>query len=659
MSCARWLASLAVGLVTTTVAAEPLAIRDLFQPRARPQLTVSPDGTYVTHVAVDQSGYRIVITDREYPDYPRIREVGPYAPRNLQWVDDGTLTFEAGGALFAAGQRSSLPSTLLENLYVDDGELNSMSEFKRSMRYWSIPAPLRDQSDQIVVTGYNAKGYSSVYSLDTESGEPVEIENGKREKIDRWLVDRTGSPRMAVRIDKDRATYLIRHPETQRWVEHDEWQSDGAIKLNYDGRSYLQRRVLVMGYGYDANTLYIAERITGDRFRLVHYDPITGEIVRVLHEDPRYDVAGNDFTPSTLIWDDANQQLTGITYLGEHWQTVWFDQGLADYQSRLADQRPGEAIYLTAFSDDRQVLLAVANDAQGRSQALIYYPEDDQIDVLGDFHEALREQDTPKRERVRYTARDGTEIEAYLTLPTGVSRAEARDLPLIVQPHGGPWIRSTPLLDPESAYFASRGYAVLDMNFRGSTGYGLEHLTAGFGEFAARMIDDIADGAHWAIDVGIADADRVFVMGWSYGGYAALMSGIRYPDLYKAVVSGAAPVDIGLQIKGYRREDNYLAYELWRELLGDPRREKEALQAISPLFQLERLTTPTLLFHGDADNIVPVEHAKRYEKRMRELKREPNVRILRDEGHGFSYRNNRKYFLEASLRHFEATNKEQ
>jgi dipeptidyl aminopeptidase/acylaminoacyl peptidase len=207
---------------------------------------------------------------------------------------------------------------------------------------------------------------------------------------------------------------------------------------------------------------------------------------------------------------------------------------------------------------------------------------------------------------VRYTSRDGLTINGYLTLPPGRSE---RGLPLIVMPHGGPFARVGWDFDNEVQFLASRGYAVLQPNFRGSTGYGRAFVERGYGQFGAGMIDDIDDGVEWLIGQGIVDRSRVCIMGASYGGYAALWAPIRSPDRYRCAISFAGVTDIRTMLRYGSRMMAAPRYarEWRRKVEGE---ERADLGAISPLQQAARLDIPVLIAHGERDTTVPPSQSR-------------------------------------------------
>lgn len=642
--------SICLALITSHLQADDqISLEDLYAPVVDSQFSVSPDGLTVANSANLVSEYGIRFTGTQYSESKSLVSIGFAPPDNIQWTNYG-ITYETGGQIYIANFGGGRGRRILNNLYVEDGKLSSVGELKRSLRAWRVAHTLPDRENTILVTGYSARGYSSVYEFDMTSLEPTELISGKRLKADGWIVDRSGTTRMAIREDKANYRHFI-EDGNGGWVEHDELHAGKPIQLNFNGETFLDQRVVILDYGYNGEELILAENLSNNNFRVIQYNPIAGEVTKVILEDDRYDVFGRRVGKPTLMWDNATATLAGINYLRDRYVTAWFDERFQGYQTTLEDKFPNTDVTLIDWSDDHSVIVAHRGYVNTAGETFVFMSEKDQITALAAHSPALDPAVMPETSTVSYTTRDGYEIEAFLTLPRGVP---PQNLPLIVHPHGGPHVRSLGELNRDSAYFALQGYAVLDMNFRGSTGYGRQHLLSGFDKLATLMIDDIADGAQWAIQSGLADPERIFAMGWSYGGYAALMGAIRYPDLYKAVVSAAAPTDMVLQMNHYKKEKYYLATAVWKTLLGDPKREKEAQRAISPLFRLDELKTPVFLVHGDEDPIVPVAHAIAFEEAAKANNIPAKVRIIRGEGHGFQYLNNRAYYLESALAHFNA-----
>ena len=239
---------------------------------------------------------------------------------------------------------------------------------------------------------------------------------------------------------------------------------------------------------------------------------------------------------------------------------------------------------------------------------------------------------------ISLSARDGTLLHGYLTIPPG-KRGGA--LPLILHPHGGPWERDSWGYDPMVQFLASRGFAVMQVNFRSSAGYGYAFLHAGDKRWGTEMQDDLVDAVMWAVDAGITELGRIGIYGASYGGYAAMAQLVLHPDLYEFGIIGVGPVDLIGLINWRRKWKQESVYQFYTRTIGDPKTEGELLRRHSPINFVERIQAPVFIIHGTRDPRVPIDQAKRF---RRELERhgKPYVWLgKKDEEHGFRKPENR------------------
>jgi dipeptidyl aminopeptidase/acylaminoacyl peptidase len=274
---------------------------------------------------------------------------------------------------------------------------------------------------------------------------------------------------------------------------------------------------------------------------------------------------------------------------------------------------------------------------------LLYHIKTGMLEGVGNTYARIEPARMGRQEPIRYKARDGLEIPGLLTLPPGGVR---KNLPMVVLVHGGPWVRGASWgWDPESQFLASRGYAVLQVEFRGSTGFGLRHFNAGLKQWGLAMQDDIADGTRWAIDQGIADPKRICIAGASYGGYATLMGLIKDPDLYRCGIDWAGVTDIELMYNGtwYSKASmskTFLRYGM-PTLIGDPVEDAAQLKATSPIQQAARIHQPLLLAYGQVDRRVPLHHGTLFRDAVKRTNRQVEWVVYDGEGHGWSLEKNR------------------
>ena len=285
--------------------------------------------------------------------------------------------------------------------------------------------------------------------------------------------------------------------------------------------------------------------------------------------------------------------------------------------------------------------MAAYNDRTPGSR-YIYDALNDSLDKLGDINPTLAESDMARVQAIRYQSRDGMTIHGYLTLPVG---RPAHGLPCIVNPHGGPWVRDGWGFNPEAQFLANRGYCVLQMNYRGSTGYGRKFWEASFGQWGLSMQDDITDGVRWLIEQGVADPSRIAIYGGSYGGYATL-AGITYtPDLYAAAVD-------------YVGVSNLLTFmntipPYWKPMLakmhamvGNPETDLDRLMATSPALNADRIKTPLFIAQGAHDPRVNKDESDQMVAALKARGVEVEYMVKDNEGHGFHNDENKFEFYE-------------
>jgi dipeptidyl aminopeptidase/acylaminoacyl peptidase len=397
----------------------------------------------------------------------------------------------------------------------------------------------------------------------------------------------------------------------------------------------------VIGYTPDNRYVYVVTDFGRNTSALVLFDPEKGEIVRELLSDPLYDV-------DEPRWDRGGKTLLGYDILRNCYETVWFDENLKKLQLLLDQELPGHQNYITSMSEDRSKVIFLSKNDRDKGTYFLVDAKSLEMQTLVQCSPWLPSKSLAEMKPIEYKARDGLIIHGYLTLPPG---AEPKNLPLIVYPHGGPWMRDSQGFDTEVQFFANRGYAVLQMNFRGSTGYGRAFLNAGVGEWGLRMQDDITDGVKYIIAEGIADPHRIAIYGSSYGGFAALAGLAQTPELYRCGVSYVGVTDIELFFK------TSIPWELKdpginMKLIGNPKYDLERFREVSPLRLAKKIHAPVFLAYGELDGIVDFKHGTRMAAALRKRGVPVEWMIRSQEGHGYVYPENLKdYFttLEAFL----------
>lgn len=401
----------------------------------------------------------------------------------------------------------------------------------------------------------------------------------------------------------------------------------------------------IYGFNADNTTLYLVSREEHDRGALYAYNTATRERGSALFVPPAGEIV------ETVMSRDRTK-LLGVGYLSDREHYLWFDAARADLQQTIDNTFKGATCRIVSSSDDEQVrLVHVGSDREPGA----YYILDLKAPSLTLF-KRIRPDIDPARMRPMQTitvkARDGLELQGYLTQPGG---SDGKPVPLVLIPHGGPFgVRDTWGFDNEVQFLASRGYAVLQVNYRGSGGYGRDFIDRGARQWGRAMQNDLSDAVKWAVDQGIADPKRVAIYGGSYGGFAALAGVTLTPDLYCCAVNYVGVANLEVAFKGYGGDAYLAAGELnYQTKWVAPTTEYAA--ATSPLNFIERIRVPTLHAYGENDARVDARHWRELKARLEKFNKPFEILYEKEQGHGFRNEAARLKFYRA-MEKFFATN---
>lgn len=377
-----------------------------------------------------------------------------------------------------------------------------------------------------------------------------------------------------------------------------------------------------------------------DLTALMLLDPKTGETTLV-EKDPEEEV---DF--GSAYFSQVTDELVVTTYTGDKTRYYFKDQAFEEDFRFLRKQFAGSDVDIISTTKDEQLWIVFANSDVNPGTAHLFDRRDKTVTFQYQPRPKLPTEHLAHMQPVRYPSLDGLEIPAYLTLPKGI---EAKGLPAIILPHGGPWARDIWGYDPYAQFWANRGYAVLQPNFRASTGYGKRFLNAGNGEWGEAMQEDLTAGVNYLVEKGIADAKRIAILGGSYGGYATLAGLTFTPDVYAAGVSIVGPsslITLLESIPPYWEAGR----KMFHKRMGDPTTEKgkAKLMAQSPLFHAKNIKAPLMVVQGANDPRVKKTESDQIVIAMRELGLPVEYLVAPDEGHGFSHPINQMAFIAAA-----------
>ena len=547
----------------------------------------------------------------------------------FRWVNNERLVFTASDKDLGAGQKAKGPGLYAVNR--DGGNFRQLVSRHRVAERNTLessvallPQAGAQNSASVYVTKPNYESRSfDLLRLDTLTGYGTRVEGP--EGTFGWLLDQNGEPRIAMSHEKKINAIHYLDPASGKWrklAETNAFTGGGVFELE--------------GFAPDG-TLYVRASQGRDKTALYRFDLATGKVA----DAPLVDVKDYDFSGSLVI---SNQRLLGVHVLTDARSTQWFDPAMKKVQERIDALLPdtNNLISVGAHAQTPWVLVLSYSDVQPRMYTL-FNTETGAVKKLGGTHSAIKPAQMGTQQALRYKARDGLEIPFLLTLPPGKA---GKNLPLVVLVHGGPYVRGSEWgWNPDTQFLASRGYAVLEPEYRGSTGFGNAHYRAGWKQWGLKMQDDIADGAKWAIAQGIADPKRICIAGASYGGYATLMGLVNDPGLYQCGIEWVGVTDLTLLHDGHwtgRSDmgDDYRDFGM-PELVGDVDKDAERFTATSPLKQAARIKQPLLMAYGGADVRVPVYHGRKFHDAVKA--HNPNVEMVvyEEEGHGWALPKNR------------------
>ena len=611
-------------LLPTLAWSREIPIEDFFKDAQFDSVRVSPDGQYMA-VTVPQEDRGLLavlrVSDKQLVgkwDYGKDRYI-----REVLWANDKRILFRV------TIKTGSLDfQTLKGDMYASDIDGSHRIDIPNGS-YYRVVDMTPDDPNTILVERSIESAY--LFKLNVNTGKVLTVASAPVDD-GHFVVDHAGKVRFVEGEMNDYTSVVYRR-------DGDKWD---LVRKSDDAD-----RVMYWPIGFDAENkrVYTEKSVAGKPASVILLDMDTGK------ESPVSNNGIVDPADEGFLWSTDHKTLLGVLYENgvPAWDWLSPDHPETKVFAGLVKAFPGKAVRFTDASEDGRYLVMNVSSDMAPQETYLFDRQTGQASFLVASRSWINPDEMSPMRAVDIRARDGVTLHGYLTIPRG---SDGKNLPLIINPHGGPHgIRDDWDFNPEVQLFANRGYAVLQVNYRGSGGYGVAFEQSGYRKWGTAMQDDLTDSVRWAESQGIADPNRVCIYGASYGGYAALMSVVREPELYKCSVGYAGVYDLDIQ----RSDSDTAESEGGRSYLNtvQPTTEAERQQQ-SPAYGVGRIKTPIMLVHGKKDVRVPIKHMYELIDRMKSDGKAPEDVVIADkEAHGFRDLQNRVDLYTHMLKFFD------
>jgi dipeptidyl aminopeptidase/acylaminoacyl peptidase len=581
--------------------------------KASPQ--VSPDGTKMAYLAPVNNVLNVWVGTIGSDNYQPVTKDEDRGVRFYFWAQDNKHIMyiqDVGG-----NENWRLYATSLETR-----ETRDLTPFE-NVQVQIIDRDKHFPNELLIGMNKENPQVHDVYHLDLTTGELTLVAKNPG-NIMNWVTDAHFKVRGAVTALPDGGTeLLVRDGEHSEWRKLVTWDADDSLTSG------------PIDFTLDGQAIYLQDSRNFNSGRLVKLNIAMGDIT-VIAEDPQYDVGNVIVHPDT-------HEVQAVAFNKDRNEWVVLDESILRDFGNIGGIQRGDFFIISRDNADTTWVVAFTVD-NGPVKFYAYDRKIQKATFLFDNQPELNKYTLATMKPIIFTGRDGLTIHGYLTLPQGEQKT---DLPMVLNVHGGPWGRDAWGYRPDAQWFANRGYACLQVNFRGSTGYGKNFVNAGDREWGRNMHNDLVDAVQWTIDKGIADPKKVAIFGGSYGGYAALVGATFTPDLFCCAVDIVGPSNLNTLIRTIPPYwSTFLA--TFHKRVGNPDTEEEFLNSRSPLFRVDQIKIPILIGQGANDPRVKEAESEQIVEVMKRKGIEYEYMLFPDEGHGFAKPENRLKFFAAA-----------
>lgn len=591
---------------------------------------LSPDGKKIGVLAPYKDRMNIVVMNLENMDGQFVTNVDEQDVNGFMWANNDRLLFfmdkdgnESLG-LFAVNADGSKPKVLSEPA---DQQIRAGA--RAVIRYAQVIDRLRSDSDHVLVISNERRASNpDVYKMNIHNGRKFLLHKNPGD-VQGWFTDYDGKVIGASFLEGVEGGFLMLNEETGEFEEF--------VRSRYDQHSFTP--VALKG---DGTTGYVSSYLTPDgaprdKAAIYEYNFETHEMGDLVFEHDRVDAGG-------VATSDLNRDIIAVGYAFGKPEVKYVDERWKAIMAGINQALPDTFNVMSSMDDQETIGVVTAYSSTQPAVYHLYDFEERTLKFLAENRPWVKPEEMAEMQVIEFTARDGMPMQGYLTLPQG---SDGKNLPTVVHPHGGPWARDGWGYNPTIQFLASRGYAVLQVNFRGSTGFGFQHQLASRKQWGQAMQTDISDLLAWAVDQGISDPERVCIFGASYGGYAT-MAGLTFsPELYKCGINYVGVTDLVVfQQTAPDAWEGFMDYII--EMVGDRKKEREFLEQWSPSKNAHKIEAPVFMAYGQRDPRVHIDNLKVMEKALKKQGKKKGVdyevMVKSDEGHGFAKQENQYDF---------------
>ncbi|MHB2150285.1 S9 family peptidase [Calditrichota bacterium LG25] len=590
-----------------------IPMEDFFKNPTKTSFKLSPDGEHIAFLQPWKSRLNVFVQKIGEEQATRITSAENRDIAGFAWANDQRIIYvqdKAGDEnfkLYAVNIDGSNPAVLTPFEKVRVGIIDDLED---------------DPEHMIIQMNKRDPRVFDAYRININTGE-MEMIAQNPGNISQWITDWQGDIRLAITTDGVNTSLLYRKDKNSPFKT--------ILTTNF------KETMQPLFFSFeDPTIIYAKSNLNRDKQALVKFDLDDARELEVIYKHPEVDIAG-------VMYSKKRKVLTGASYVTDRRRYVFFDEERRQLQTELEKLLPGYEVAVVDFNKNEDKCLVRTYSDKTRGSYFLYDLNSKKLTRLADISPWLKEEYMAEMQPITFKSRDGLTIHGYLTLPKGL---EPKNLPVVVNPHGGPWYRDVWGFNPEVQFLANRGYAVLQINFRGSTGYGKKFWELSFKQWGKKMQDDITDGVQWLIKQGIADPKRIAIYGGSYGGYATLAGLAFTPDLYACGIDyvGVSNLFTFLNtIPPYWKP--YL--DMFHEMVGHPQRDSLLLAEASPVFHADKIKAPLFIAQGANDPRVNKAESDQMVEALRKRGVEVEYMVKDNEGHGFRNEENRFDFYRA------------